>query len=129
MLTGQIQAQRAISAPLGGDRVYAAMRWLALVVIAGFGAARFGLTTSSPDLAHPAALVVIGYAAFTLLSTAVVLTPSLGAVVPWLYAGDLVAFAALAYTAPERSAAYENLFFLPLVAAALRCSGRRVVLL
>ncbi len=128
MSTGQIALDRPTIAPLGGDRIYAAMRWLVLLIVMGFGAAQFGIMPWPPSPTTPASLAIWGYALFTVAASAILFAPSLGRIVPWLYAGDLIGFAALTYTAPGRSAAYENIFFLPLVAAALRCSERRVIL-
>lgn len=128
MITGQLPIQRTGGAPLGGDRIYAIIRWLAFLVIAGFSAVRFGMLPWPASVAPAATLVIWGYFVFALLATTLLFAPGMEPLVPWLYAGDLLAFAALAYTAPERSVAYENLFFLPLIAAALRCPRRRVLL-
>lgn len=127
MTTVQLSVPASAATPLGGDRVYASMRWLALIVIAVCSAARFDLLPWPPTAAAPAALTIWGYALFSALATTLLFVPAFASVVPWLYAGDLIAFAALAYAVPEWAEAYQNLFFLPLVAAALRCSSRRVM--
>ena len=129
MTTAQLPASRHSALPPRGDRVYGAIRWLALLLVAVLLASPGRLFPWPPAGSDPASLTFWGYALFTVAATALLFVPGVSGLLPWLYIGDLLGLAALSYAVPARSAAYENLFFLPLAAVALRFPRGRVLLL
>lgn len=127
MIVAQPVAEHYRGAMLRGDRIYAALRWLLLSALGAYGAASGSMMLWPPASWNLATLALWGFAFWTVIASMLLFSPALGAMRPWLYLGDVVGFAILAYLSVERASTYEALMFVPLIAAGLRLRRRDLV--
>src|SRR5689334_17847448 len=97
---------------LGGDRLYAVIRWLLLVLIFALATFLHGVELLPPPTATLFGRIFWGYALFSALAAGMVLAPSMQRFVGWSYALDLGWLAALAYAGPGSALSYTVLFLL-----------------
>ena len=129
MAAGVAAVHSTFAPKLGGDRLYAAARWLLLVVLFAITTLLQGMTLWPPPTTHLFGYTFWGYVAFSLVAGSLAFVPRMHRLMPWCYAGDLLAIAAIAYSGPGAVSSYTALFVLPLVAAALRLSRINILLL
>lgn len=128
MTAARIQLDRA---PIfGADRVYAGTRWALLLIV-------LALSTSVQESGAPAwafppqqsfGWAFWMYVTFACFATMAVMVRRWGSAVPWLYVGDVLGIAALAWSSTLAIGVFESLFFLPLVAIALRFPRPMIIL-
>lgn len=111
---------------LGGDRLYAAARWLLLALIFAITSLLYGVDLLPPP-ALPFGQIFWGYVLFAACATGITFSLRLQALIPVTYLCDLLLLAALAYTGPGEPGSYATFFLFPLVPAALRLKRTSVL--
>jgi signal transduction histidine kinase len=119
-----LSLQHDVSVALRGDRILGALRWLLISAVGAYGFAFDRFRLWPPEGASWAFWACVLWA---LGASVVLFFPALKQMRPWLVAGDLIAFAGLAFADQQRPSAYEALIFLPLIAAGLRLRRRDLV--
>jgi signal transduction histidine kinase len=106
---------------LGGERLYAVVRWVILVVLVDFAVmiSQVSLWPLSLD-SDPLTLLLAGYAIFCLLTTGVLFIPPLRGLLHIGYAVDILVITLAAFLSGDSSAIFFPLYLLPLLGVAMR---------